>query len=852
MKKYRFFSSCRGMSYYFLVLISGIILLLACSGPDSGQAKISSISNGLVKVVLNRESGQYSFIDLVGEDTLIKSAGFQCITDQEYLRGRDRLKFFRPAGDVPGNTYCTSDPGRLNHISRGTVVSNLGEGTSISMVSTMEGKNVLQANFTLYPDQPFIDISWGFKNLTGKPVQVHRADLLYGAEAFPSGCPSDNYFMLDGNGGGPHNSVRTKGDLLSYNNLLLCRRTDKLTQSIVLGGMTYEEYVKFAEVTDGDPKILALYAEDPVGKRVDSGETYLSPDRFYLEYSTPNPFESLELYGETLHRAQGVDLDYYTFPSVCMWFLSVQHFGGDMNATNDTPGAVREMEHVENSGFLKYSPVCIRLVPDNYEQNNEQGWWDDQHWQMYGRKERCIVEGGHYKEPYETTEKWAQAILDLGGIPITYIQPGVRSEDYADTFPDHMLFNDPHRCILREGECVTDPHQIMGKIYEKLYQESYDYTDSGFVNHVKEVYRNLRKGGVKGSFYDYPERAYPILGGMEDPYATAASHYRGVFRLANEGFGKPNYIQERNIGMGSDITLGLVTSQRTQGDNNILRPEAVRSAGLRWYKNRSVIQYDMDGKALLVKGSRQDIPITRKERRAILTMSYTVSGRLLLTESFSRFNREVLYDLSRIFPFHSSTLSPRPVDAFVHEIPNLYDFAISPAWHQVVLYNNDEKSKDIEIPLSGDLVEGALGLSSAKQYYLYDFWNDRLAGLYDGSARVSQILEGGEARVISIHEKVNHPQFISTSRHMMQGYMDLVEKPVWNEKNTELSGTSAVIAGEPYSIIIALNGYTTTVATAEYAECNVEPLEYDDPLARLTIRSGQTGNISWRVKFNKH
>ena len=95
---------------------------------------------------------------------------------------------------------------------------------------------------------------------------------------------------------------------------------------------------------------------------------------------------------------------------------------------------------------------------------------------------------------------------------------------------------------------------------------------------MEAVYSNLRNGGVKGSFYDYPERAFPILGGMEDKYATAASHYRDVFRLAYEGFGKPNYIQERNIGMGSDLTLGLVTSQRTQGDNNILVPGAVRSA----------------------------------------------------------------------------------------------------------------------------------------------------------------------------------------------------------------------------------------------------------------------------------
>jgi len=828
-----------------------LLALTACSGPGSGEQEDLSISNGLVRILVNKDKGLYTFIDVVSNDTLIKSAGFQCSTDQSYIRGRDRLKFFRTTEDSPGSTFCTCDAGRINQVTKSKIETNLGEGFSITLSSRMEGENVLETSFTLYPNQSFVDISWGFQNLTGDPVQVHKADLLHGAVAFPSAGVHDEFFMLDGNGGGPHNSVRNSGDLLSYNNLMLCRTGEKQTQSIVFGGITYEEYVKFAEVIDNGSKRLALYAEDPVGKRVDPGESYHSPDRFYVEYSSSDPFEALELYGKTLRRAQEVDLDYYTFPSVCMWFLSVQHFGGDLSSTNDTPGAVAEMENAVNSGFLKYSPVCIRLVPDNYEQNNEQGWWDDKHWQMYGRKERCIVEGGHYKPPYETTEKWAQAVLDLGGIPITYIEPGVRSEDYADAYPGHMLFNDPHRCIFRDGECVVESHQIMGKIYGKIYKENYDYTDTGFVSHIEDVYNNLRSGGVKGSFYDYPERAFPILGGMEDTHSTAASHYRSVFRLADEGFGKPNYIQERNIGMGSDITLGVVTSQRTQGDTNIMLPKAVRSAGLRWYKNRSVIQYDMDGKALLVKGSRQEIPIPELERRAILTMSYTVTGRLLLTESFSRFNKEVLHDLSRIYPFHSSTLSPRPVDAFVHEIPNIYDFAISPEWHQVVLYNDSEKSKDIALTLAGEPMSGALGLSGDKQYYLFDFWNNSFAGLHKGSTRVLQNLSGGEARVISVHEKADHPQFISTNRHIMQGYVDMPGLPEWNSRDMELTGTSAVIAGEPYSIIIALNGYTPESVFANRAECDFELLDASEELALITIHSDNTEEIVWEVKFVK-
>ena len=382
-------------------------------------------------------------------------------------------------------------------------------------------------------------------------------------------------------------------------------------------------------------------------------------------------------------------------------------------------------------------------------------------------------------------------------------------------------------------------------------QESYDYTDPDFVNHIKNVYKNLREGGVRGSFYDYPERAIPILGGMEDKYSTAGAHYRTVFKLADEGFEKPNYIQERNIATGSDITLGHVTSQRTQTDNNILNPIALRSVGLRWYKNRQVVNYDMDGKAILVKGSRQNIPISAEERRTILTMSYAVTGRLLLTESFSRFDDKVLYDLSRIYPFHSTTLSPRPIDAFINDMPGVYDFAISPDWHQVVLFNElSEEEKNVSIPLSLPNTEGGLALKSNERYYIYDFWNDDYKGIIQGSETLAQELRKGEARVLSLHKKLDHPQFISTDRHILQGYIDLVEKPVWNKTDLTLSGTSSIIENEPYTLVIALNGHKIKGISSK--DCRVDySILAGDALAKVVLFANENKNAKWQIDFEK-
>ena len=303
-----------------------------------------------------------------------------------------------------------------------------------------------------------------------------------------------------------------------------------------------------------------------------------------------------------------------------------------------------------------------------------------------------------------------------------------------NAFPGHMLYNVSHKYILKNGEIVSDPHPVIGDRgvdgkpgYGKKYQEAYDYTDREFSGHWRNVNRNLKEAGVKGVFYDYPDRALPVRGGMDDRYATALSAYLGVFRVAREELGNSSYLQER-MGPGSDATLPYVSSVRTADDNNIIRSSDLTKVALRWYKNRRLTNYDMDGKALLRYGDKQENEITETHRRTILTLSYVTTGRLLLTESFRRFSKEVLRDLSRVFPFHPTCLSARPLDAFTRSTPSTFDFPISEDWHQLVLYNDTESNRLFEIALSGDTALGALGLEAEKEYYIYDFWNDEFAG----------------------------------------------------------------------------------------------------------------------------
>ncbi len=587
-----------------------------------------------------------------------------------------------------------------------------------------------------------------------------------------------------------------------------------------------------------------LFASDPVGKRVDPGQHYLSPDRFYIDVTGNDPFVALENYGKRVKRAQEIRLSMYDFPTVCMWYAAAKAYGNS-KAENTSLGAVEEMKRIAASGFLKYSRVAVRLVPDSYMPENQQGWWDDKHWQREDT-DRNVTGNGRYVKPYETTAKWARTVTELGGIPLTYFQTCYRSEDYAKAFPGHMLFNKQFawkgKPVDTKGGIFTD----WGKTWQRnglLW--SYDYTDAGFVSHMRGVYAKLKAGGVKGLMFDYPESGRATGGGMEDDHSTMAAAYRNIFQLAHDGLEPDSYVHERNMEFGSDVTIGAVASMRTENDTDEMDDATVTRCGLRWYKNRVLLNQDTDSKNIARAQSNRD------EVRAILTMAYVVSGRLLLANSFAQFTPETFHDLTRTFPYHAANQSARPVDAFVSATPTVYDFEVNPRWHQVTMFNADRKSgKTVGIDISGPQVDGALGLKPDREYDAFDFWNHHFIGKLKGNTRLEQELRPGEARMISLRECQSHPQVLSTDRHVMQGYLDLLRED-WDEKQQVLSGVSKIVGEDPYTITLAMNGHEAK--KIECADKNVKThlAAARDGLVELTLTAPENATVGWTVSFSQ-
>jgi hypothetical protein len=229
-------------------------------------------------------------------------------------------------------------------------------------------------------------------------------------------------------------------------------------------------------------------------------------------------------------------------------------------------------------------------------------------------------------------------------------------------------------------------------------------------------------------------------------------------------------------------------------------------------------------------------------------MSYTAGSRLLLANSFSTLNQEKIFALSRIFPYHSSTLTARPVDMLLRDYPGIYSFRINDDWQQVVFYNQDDTaSLTMSAGLSDPSIRGGLEFSADKSYYVYDFWNRRFIGKISGKDKLTQELRPGEARMMSVRAVENHPQILSTDRHLLQGYVELSDIK-WDASTKTLTGKAQLVENEPMTIVVAANGFrglsvdAATIA-ASFSEKN--------GLLYLVLTDDKGGQAEWTVSFGK-
>ena len=187
-----------------------------------------------------------------------------------------------------------------------------------------------------------------------------------------------------------------------------------------------------------------------------------------------------------------------------------------------------------------------------------------------------------------------------------------------------------------------------------------------------------------------------------------------------------------------------------------------------------------------------------------------------------------IYPVADIWPMELYPLGGRP---------RIFDLKVSKEnvgdWDVVAVFNwNDAQNAQVTLrPEDLGLPPGA--------YLFYDAWEKQLLACERDGLVLS--LPPTSCRVIVVRAFEEHPQLLGTSRHITQGADDLLEAK-WDARTATWRGRSLLVGDDPYELRFSLPpGWTLADRTAKQ----------EGPLAVLTLRRPDNGEVAWKVTFRK-
>jgi hypothetical protein len=236
--------------------------------------------------------------------------------------------------------------------------------------------------------------------------------------------------------------------------------------------------------------------------------------------------------------------------------------------------------------------------------------------------------------------------------------------------------------------------------------------------------------------------------------------------------------------------------------------------------------------------------------RARLNASWTaVSGQLFYTSDWMpETPAERLDIVKRCIPAHG--LAARPVDVFESTVAKVWlltDTRQAARRDVVALYNWGDN--DDAIAVAADRI----GLPPASGYVAFDFWANKFIPPFRET--IAATLPGNSCRILAVRPVSAVPQLLSTSRHVTQGIVDVTGE-AWDAAKSILSGTSRLVAGDPYELRIILpvgeKSWRATAAevSAGDAAAGVKAaFQQDGPKLRVVLSSQAGREVQWRVRF---
>jgi hypothetical protein len=180
-----------------------------------------------------------------------------------------------------------------------------------------------------------------------------------------------------------------------------------------------------------------------------------------------------------------------------------------------------------------------------------------------------------------------------------------------------------------------------------------------------------------------------------------------------------------------------------------------------------------------------------------------------LGENMEDLDAERMRLLTLVLPSYGQ--AARPLDLFLHTTPEIYDLKVKTdweQWHVLMLQNWGEWDKTYPIRFS------ELGLDKEKSYLVFSFWDQAFLGEFRGGVDLMVRMRQGETYVI--REVPTHPWVLATDMHLTQGGVEL--KGVrYEDSAVRLEGEASRHARAKGQVVIYVpQGYKIQSASGVY------------------------------------
>jgi hypothetical protein len=184
-------------------------------------------------------------------------------------------------------------------------------------------------------------------------------------------------------------------------------------------------------------------------------------------------------------------------------------------------------------------------------------------------------------------------------------------------------------------------------------------------------------------------------------------------------------------------------------------------------------------------------------------------------------------------------------DFYIHNYPEILDLKVNAETerYDVVGFIN-WRSETTTIKIS--LID-KLGLDSGTRYIAFDFWNQKILGVFPDELELT--IGGHDTRVLSIHPFLNRPQLMGNSRHISGAYSILNQQ--WNSAKATLTGNSQPVPGEDYKLwfYIPERMSVTKVVVSKNGNQEIPAKHSLEGQSFLLTIPGQAEPVKWELSF---